>query len=512
MSFDLRFTLYRQVIANFIMLNFKTHKITPLGAAVDAKIEYVTHDSVFPELSLPGVMVATTFLPTDGAEQRSKKIALQTKLRALLMRLAPKSTPPIPTTEAAFLDAVYPGGFRRAWPKPPALPPELRDNPDPIATLATRGPFAWYLRAATAEEVAAGEAGEGDYVIDLSSWLKHPVLPGLVRPGGKAVLSVGTDGKLSTKTIHRDDDVSADIARRALLAGLNEHLTTFRHNIGQHNVMLTDVAIATINQLSARHPIRRLLQHCFHTLLIGNRENATAQLSGPTGFSSTTFSHDAPQVSAIAQEYLAGYDFFDYAPDVHFAAQGTTETPFAYPHRDNLMELWAATLDYVTDYVALYYDDDAAVQADPALQAWADELDRLVPNGVPRGDGGITRDWVVRVCATVIHVSTVDHDIANNIVWDYATFNWIVPTAVPASGEHQDQLRSLDFIATLIGTWRPFNMLFTANVPALAIDERGRNAMIAWLDRLGEIQKQMEARGYDPSLSYPANLNVSVTN
>ena len=61
-------------------------------------------------------------------------------------------------------------------------------------------------------------------------------------------------------------------------------------------------------------------------------------------------------------------------------------------------------------------------------------------------------------------------------------------------------------------TWRPFNMLLDSHVESMALDGPGRRVMLSWLDRLREIQEQMEARGDDPSLAYPANFNVSITN
>jgi hypothetical protein len=317
---------------------------------------------------------------------------------------------------------------------------------------------------------------------------------------------------LTTRAILRDDDVPADLAHRAMVAGLHEDVSTFRHNLGVHNVILTDAAIATINRLGARHPVRRVLQHTFHTLLIGNLENANAHFAGAKSFSVTLFSHDAAQVSAIAGTHLAGFDLEDFAPDVQFARRGTTETPFAYPYRDNMLELWAVNLAYVQDYLALYYPDDEAVRADAAIAAWADELDRLLPNPIARPEGGLTRDWVARVCATVIHLSTVEHDVLNNVAWDYSTFGFVVPTVVPASGEQMDTVRSLDTIAVLFVTWRPFNMLLDSHVESMALDGPGRRVMLGWLDSLREVQARMEARGHDPSLAYPANFNVSISN
>ncbi len=506
-----RFSLYRNIVARFMTRGFATHPVEPLAQPVDTTIDHVGHDELFPELPLPPVRVATSFLPNDDDAKRRRLIWQRTHFLEVLVKLQPRRTPPVPTDEATFVRTLYHPSYRRVWPRAPVLPPELKGDADVIAQLAVRGPYASFLRRATSAEVAAGEAAEDEYVIDLADYRDHAVHDGLLRPGGKAVLSAGPDG-LTTRAVLRDDDLPPELARRAFLAGLNEELTTFRHNLCLHNVLMTDMAIATINNLPARHPVRRVLQHTFHTLLIGNRENVSGQLAGPLSFAVTLFSHPAEEVSAIAAKRMAAFDPFDFEPDEQFARRGTTQTPFPYPYRDNVLELWAATFDYVTSYVALYYADDESVRADPALAAWADALDALLPRPLTRPDGGLTRDWVARLCATVIHLSVAEHDILNNVVWDYSTFSWVVPTVAPANGQQMDQLRAFDFITTLFLTWRPFNMLFDSHIESMAPDEPGRKVMLAWLDRLREIQSAMEARGKDPSLAYPANFNISVTN
>ena len=380
-----RFALYRRILAGALSRGFRDYPIEPLAQPVDTEIDHVAHDDLWPDLPLPGVRVAASFIPSDHAERRRTKIRVQMWLRGLLVKFAPKDTPPVPADERGFLDAVYPAAFDKAGVRRPVLPPELRDGPDGpadvLAELVVRGPFGSYLRRPTPEEVAAGEAGEDEYVVDLAHYLSRPAKPGLLRPGGKAVFAASATG-LATRAVARDDAVPPDLARRAMVAGLNEDLTNFRHNLGTHNVVLTDVAIATINRLAAAHPVRRVLQHTFHTLLIGNLENCNAHFAGSASFSVTLFSHDAEQVAALAAAHLRDFDLLDLCPDLQFERRGTTETPFPYPYRDNVLELWAANLEYVRDYVAVYYPDDAAVAGDAALVGWAEELDRLLPNPV----------------------------------------------------------------------------------------------------------------------------------
>jgi hypothetical protein len=76
-----------------------------------------------------------------------------------------------------------------------------------------------------------------------------------------------------------------------------------------------------------------------------------------------------------------------------------------------------------------------------------------------------------------------------------------------------DQRRAFDLIATFIGTWKPYNMLLTSDVPELALDDRAAEVMTEWIRELDRVQNEMDAIDpHDPSLVYPANLNVSISN
>ncbi len=496
-----RFWLYRNIVALFTFIAFRSQKVVPLEAPVDEQVQFQPYAEAQPEMPVKGLWVATTFPAGDHADTRLRRIKAQTKLLTLVEHIAPRHTPPVPGDERRFAAAVYPRFFRKAWPAAPTVPPELSDADDLLAELAVRGPYGSYLR----------RGNNGNYVVDVDWIAAYDVASGLARPGGTAVFTV-RDGRLVTESVGLVG-VTPEHARTAYLAALNEDLTTCRHNVSVHLTMLTSFAIASTNHLEATHPVRRLLHHCFNTVLIGNVEVSSAQVSGRQGFSATIFSHEADELLRMVRDHLERFDFWDFEPDTQFERRGTAETPFPYPYRDNVMRLWAPTRAYVESYLRLYYQHDKVVAKDSQLATWAAELDRLLPNGITIPVGGITFEWLMRLCATLIHVSTVEHDFLNNVVWNYATLGWLIPTVAPLSGEPMDQRRAFDLIATLIGTWKPYNMLLTSDVPALALDDRAAAVMKDWIERLDGIQNEMDATGPgDPALSYPAYLNVSISN
>src|SRR5262249_16075731 len=153
-----------------------------------------------------------------------------------------------PHDARSFVAAVYPRIMRAAWGEVPSVPAALSDADDLLAELAVRGPFASYLHRVDADT----------YAVDVSWMTAYEVVPGLARPGGRATFMVRGD-RLATASLDSD--------RMAYLAALNEDLTTFRHNLSVHLAMLTPFAVASTNHLDATHPVRRLLHHCFNTVL-----------------------------------------------------------------------------------------------------------------------------------------------------------------------------------------------------------------------------------------------------
>jgi arachidonate 15-lipoxygenase len=501
--------------------DFKLQVVLPLELPAQERIEV---EPLSPEL--PRLFRARNFPASEHASSRHRRIVRSKPLLDLLTRLPPRRTAPIPADLEGFLAAVYPRRYRRIWPRPPAIPAHLAGAADPLASLAVRGPFAGYLRSVgrSAEgDPTGGIAGEADYVIDMKLFEGHPVKPGLVRPGGIAVFGVDGD-RLFSRGIVREGKLHApgepEFSRlsSAFLCAVNTHLTTLVHNSTVHLSYVTPMAVASTNELPPDHPVRRLLHFTFQTVLIGNFEIAEFQIVGAKAFATQLFSHDYPTLMSIINHHVERFRLADLDPERDVARRGMEETPFPQPRRDNMLAFWRVTRDFVQRYLALYYADDAAVGADPALSRWRGELDRLLPAGLADesgwiGSGPLDCKTLERICAAFIHTSTVTHDQLNNAVWNYSTLNFLIPTVVPESGELQDQRLSFDFINTIIGTWKRFNMLLDG-ISVLALDDRARRVMDEYIEQLRLVDAELAATHgeNEPDITYARNLNFSVSN
>jgi ABC-type transporter MlaC component len=105
----------------------------------------------------------------------------------------------------------------------------------------------------------------------------------------------------------------------------------------------------------------------------------------------------------------------------------------------------------------------------------------------------------------------VTHDIVNNAVWNYSPLNHVIPTQVPESGEHQDVRVSFDFLTTLIGTWKQYNMLIEG-VEGVALDEEAQHLTDRYIEALRARQEEIDATPPQPGRVNPRDLNPSVSN
>ena len=136
-------------------------------------------------------------------------------------------------------------------------------------------------------------------------------------------------------------------------------------------------------------------------------------------------------------------------------------------------------------YLALYFDSDDAIAADPAFASWLDELDATVPTGVAELAGSpVTVDGAVMLLSTLIYMATVEHEIVDSGVWDYQLWSDVQPVRVYASGVRQP----LDVYQRIVNANFILNVNRTSlmsDFSSLALDRRGSGRVPPFPPRAG---------------------------
>lgn len=139
--------------------------------------------------------------------------------------------------------------------------------------------------------------------------------------------------------------------------------------------------LATVRNLTWRHPLRRLLApHLASTL--NNNNNATPVLIQRGGLFDAVFGAGERGKLVGLSRGEAAWHFDKMVPARHIAERGLTDLPH-YPYRDAAMPLWAVVDKMVTAYVALWYDSDERVLRDDELRRFATELRGFVGPSLP---------------------------------------------------------------------------------------------------------------------------------
>ncbi len=517
------FSVSKQLLSFSLYRSFKSHAVYPLERPDDERIDIIPFSQAHPLVRVEGLYSTRNFPAQDHPEERLAIVAANRKsvrLAGLLMR---PGLPPVPRGDDEYLKSIYPYFLKKAWPHPPTLPAELKNEEDLTGALALKGPLADNVRKITPREIdrlsqaGASPADESCFVIDTEELSDYAVKPGLLPLGSLAVLQYERDaGRMRTRYVYykgravMPGSPEWTEAQKVTLCGMLTRQNIIRHNLYLHLLLSTDFTAISINRLGTAHPIRRLLHVCCKTVLVGNEEVAQMHLRNEEGFFTRLFSFSHPVLVQYIGDSLKAFDLRRLDPAYDREVRQMTDPEIRYPTMDNLLPLWKSTQIFVERYVDQYYPDDAAALNDGELQGWFAELNEKIPNGVesyaPRPD----REGVRKLCALFIFASTVDHDLQNNVLWDYAPLSQHIPTIVPADGSLPPVDVALQFLATIMVTWKPFNMLFE-DFSSLAPDATGEGIIRDFLEDLRGLQMQIDGQAHDPSLVQPKNLNYSVS-
>ena len=191
------------------------------------------------------------------------------------------------------------------------------------------------------------------------------------------------------------------------------------HEMGVHlglmHFVVEGLAVAAKRQLASNHPIRVLLEpHLQFTLAINDATRSI--LFAPGAYAEKVLAPTVAGSITLARRVIDQLDFDRGGHGDDLARRGLDDRDVLpdHPYRDDGALSWAAIEQFVGDYVALYYRDDAAVALDPELRAW------LAEAGAPRGGGVrglgpvVDRADLVRTVTHLVFRATVQHAAVND--------------------------------------------------------------------------------------------------
>ncbi|OUS25654.1 hypothetical protein A9Q99_20945 [Gammaproteobacteria bacterium 45_16_T64] len=231
-------------------------------------------------------------------------------------------------------------------------------------------------------------------------------------------------------------------------------------HLGLTHLLLEPIAVSTHRMLSEDHPLfTLLLPHIQGTLFINNA--AILTLINPGGSVDSLLGGTIESDWAVVAGALGELDFNARMLPNQLADRfvANQELPLAYPYRDDALDVWQATREWVSDYLAIYYPSDSDVINDKALQAWVQDListdggnigglgERMTPNG----DLGIyTVGYLTDVLTMAVFTASAQHAAVNFpqlTVMSYTPAMQMASYAPLPTSEHCSS--SQDILATL---------------------------------------------------------------
>ncbi|EFJ14272.1 hypothetical protein SELMODRAFT_234610 [Selaginella moellendorffii] len=215
--------------------------------------------------------------------------------------------------------------------------------------------------------------------------------------------------------------------------------------------------IATNRQLSKLHPLNTFLQPHFKNTMAINAK-ARKSLINAKGIIERTFSLRRYSVEMSSLAYK-GWRFDQEGLPADLLKRGMA-VPDAtskggvklivedYPYAVDGLEIWTAIEKWVTDYLEIYYKNDASVTSDPELQAWWSEL---INKG--HADKKDEKWWIkldskkslTSVLTTLIWIASAHHAAVNFGQYAYAGYMPNRPTTThrPIPEKDSDEHKKL---------------------------------------------------------------------
>lgn len=197
-------------------------------------------------------------------------------------------------------------------------------------------------------------------------------------------------------------------------------------HLGDCHLVIEPLVVAMYRTLPEEHPIHALLKPHFRFTIAINHA-AMHSLIIPGGVVASVLSTSINASMGLVRDAHLAYRFDERNPKNLFKGRGVDSSKLPdYPMRDDTMLLYDSIEQWVRDYLAVYYADDATVLADTELQDFIHEL--AAPNRVAmRGMNGLEKvtvgktethrvtnlDYLGQVIAQIIYTASAQHASVN---------------------------------------------------------------------------------------------------
>lgn len=292
-------------------------------------------------------------------------------------------------------------------------------------------------------------------------YLPAPLACFVVRDGRLVPFAIRLGANPQDAWVGPKDNAVWRVAMTAVrVADANMSALWFHH--ARTHMIIEPLVLATRRNLSARHPVRILLEpHFAGTLAINRAGQVTVFAEG--GAIEKVGAATRPAFRRLAVQAVQTQGLRDLEPRRALAARGLLDKSVLpdFPFREDSLAVWDAIAAWVSANLSLYYLDNEDVAGDSELQAFVSELGAL-DGGRLTGVGAVdTLADLAEVVAITIYTASALHWALNGPLRTLMTFVPNYPLAAYAEpGTHVTDADLLAMMPPLDQAQRQFEAAY----------------------------------------------------
>ena len=183
-------------------------------------------------------------------------------------------------------------------------------------------------------------------------------------------------------------------------------------HLARTHLLIEAFVVATHRNLAEQHPINILLLPHFEGTLFINNKAATGLIAKGGSIEKILAAKITASQQAAGTDRL-DYDFYANMLPADLKGRRIDDATILpnYPYRDDALLIWEGIQQWVTEYIDIYYENDAALKADTELATWTADL---IGRGKVKGFKPIeSTQQLAQVLTMVIFTGSAQHAAAN---------------------------------------------------------------------------------------------------